>query len=1207
MTMPLALVWDLIAVDKASPVFGRVSASANAAATGVDRAMARYTRAMRRADRTGVFLTHRLTLPLAAIGAVSAKMATDFNASMTRIRTQAGGTAKDVRVLSKEVLALAKYAQQGPDELAKSLYHLKSVGLANRPAMKALRQSADFAAVGQANLEETTNALAGAWRTGIRGAKNFHQAVSTLNAVIGAGNMTMEDLNLALGTGILPSAKTFGLTLKDVGAALAVFTDEGVPADAAATRLRMTFSLLAAPTEKARKQLHSIGLTQYQLANDMRKRNGLVVAVGDLKKHLDDSGLSATRQAALLSRAFGGGRSSSAILSLVNNFDVLRQKQEQVTRSMGNFDKAVRAQRATPEAQFKLLESSLQRSAILLGNQLLPLVIKAADKIAELAERFNSLSDGTKKTVVQIGIGVALLGPMLSILGKIGLAFGFLASTAIGMTRFVAGLTLMNVGLATTEKQAWKTGFALRASMTQGASAAGALKGALLGVAAGATIGYFTRNMSTAGKAVGDLAAAASGAALGLAVGGPLGAAVGGIGGLLGALGGQFTGMSKSAQEAARLATEGLETQKSAADSLFRSLQNVRGAYDAQFKDQVFEQLRSKGLVEPLTKGGLDPQALIKITTGVGKVSERSLRQYAKAISQLTHEQLVDLDAIDKGAGDAERQWELYRRSQGKLILTQKQLAGGLGNLRHELANVGQAQFAGLAHFGHFSAAAYRNTEVVRENVIQLGRLAVQEVRHGGSAKAALAKYQQGLADVQNTLLQLGGKTPEVLALMDKLGKLPTIKRLLLRLDAQATENKITDIQKRIDNIRQGKVPTIDANTREGRRKIIELENLINSLNGKTVYITAQYKRTYAAGSDLTPGYALPGGATGFTNVPQGFSTINESGWELLHRTGSQVSVIPHKTAMAMTGLPDRLPGFADGTKGYTVTGPAGTQTYSSRLSGMDALTALVRTLNKAMRSLANREIPAWGRALKRSGADVRSAFGEIRGTLRELGASKTALHRLTLLDNKLAKEVDLRNRDMDKLQGLRQARTQLSANVRQTVAGSFDIATAGTGPSGSGKPTFGSIFAQALQQKNIVHKWAAALKKLGRVFGKSAVGRAMLQRLFEDGPDSFPQVQALAAASKSQLRNLIATETQITRTGRQAGAYIGGVEYNQRIRQAQATVRADAREVAHLYRRIDHLLEVYTHRPIHVTLTVNKRVLAIGVAEGTKLNARHA
>jgi hypothetical protein len=114
---------------------------------------------------------------------------------MTRVSTQAGASAADVKTLSDQVLQLGKYAEQSPKELADSLYHLKSVGMDNVSAMKALKQASDLAAVGGASLEETTNALAGAWRSGIKGAGDFHGAVATVNAIIGAGNMKMEDFN----------------------------------------------------------------------------------------------------------------------------------------------------------------------------------------------------------------------------------------------------------------------------------------------------------------------------------------------------------------------------------------------------------------------------------------------------------------------------------------------------------------------------------------------------------------------------------------------------------------------------------------------------------------------------------------------------------------------------------------------------------------------------------------------------------------------------------------------------------------------------------------------------------------------------------------------------------------------------------------------------------------------------------------------------
>ena len=315
-------------------------------------------------------------LVFAAIGAASVKMGVDFQSSMTKIQTQAGGSASDVKQLSAAVLNLAPSTQQGPIQLANALFHLKSVGLDNVDAMKALKVASDLAAVGGSNLEETTNAIAAAWRSGISGAQNFGQAAATVNAIIGSGNMRMQDFVSAMGTGVLSAATTFGVSLKQVGGALALMTDEGVPAVDAATRLKMSFSLLAAPSATAAKVLKTIGLTGLQLANTMRSPTGLVGTIALLKQHLQASGMTASETAILLSHAFGGGRSSSAILTMINNLDTLRKKQDQITAGMKLYGPAVAAQRQTAEAQLKILESSVETIGVRMGLALLPPLTK---------------------------------------------------------------------------------------------------------------------------------------------------------------------------------------------------------------------------------------------------------------------------------------------------------------------------------------------------------------------------------------------------------------------------------------------------------------------------------------------------------------------------------------------------------------------------------------------------------------------------------------------------------------------------------------------------------------------------------------------------------------------------------------------------------------------------------------------------------------
>jgi TP901 family phage tail tape measure protein len=236
--------------------------------------------------------------------------------------------------------------------------------------MMALKTASDLAAVGGANLEETTNAIAAAWRSGITGAQNFTQAAATVNAIIGAGNMKMQDFVSAMGTGVLSAATTFGVSLKQVGGAMALMTDEGVPAQMAATRLRMSLSLLGAPSATAAKQLATIGLSSTALAQELRS-GGLTGAIGLLKQHIKDTGLDAVQTSQLLSRAFGGGQSSSAILTMINNFDTLKRKQDQITAGMSKYGADVAAQRQTIQAQLDILRSSLETAGVKLGQALL--------------------------------------------------------------------------------------------------------------------------------------------------------------------------------------------------------------------------------------------------------------------------------------------------------------------------------------------------------------------------------------------------------------------------------------------------------------------------------------------------------------------------------------------------------------------------------------------------------------------------------------------------------------------------------------------------------------------------------------------------------------------------------------------------------------------------------------------------------------------
>lgn len=330
-------------------------------------------------------------LALAAAGAAieSVHLAANFDQAMELIHTQAGAAQSEVEGLKQKVLDLAPTVGIGPEKLAEGLYHIESTGFRGKAALDILTASAKLAAMGLADLDTVTFAMSGTMSVGLKDIRDAADATNYLNTIVGMGDMKMDKLASAIGTGVLPSFKSAGLGMTDFGAALATITDNSVGADEAATRLRMTVSLMAAPSHAATVALSQIGLSSTQLAQDMRQPNGLLVAVMDLKTHLEESGKTAVEQNAIVEKAFGGGRTSSAILTLLEESDRLKSKYGQLgteaTRAK-TADEAWAQQQKQFSQQMHQVSAELQSIGVTVGNFLIPYIQKSAEWLSKHTE-----------------------------------------------------------------------------------------------------------------------------------------------------------------------------------------------------------------------------------------------------------------------------------------------------------------------------------------------------------------------------------------------------------------------------------------------------------------------------------------------------------------------------------------------------------------------------------------------------------------------------------------------------------------------------------------------------------------------------------------------------------------------------------------------------------------------------------------------------
>jgi TP901 family phage tail tape measure protein len=383
-------------LDEEAAAAGRAAASARSAGDAAVAAGGKSKAAGAEAAGFGSAMKTAL-LGVAVAAVYGTDRAARFQSSMEQLHTQAGVAQDKIKGLSQQVLQLAGQVGEGPQSLSESLYHvasnMASLGASGPTMLNAVRVAAEGAQVGGASLVDVTNALTAAVASGIPGVQDFQQAMGALNATVGSGDMHMQDLADAFSTGLLASVKGYGLSLKDVGAALAVFGDNNIRGAKAGTDLRMAVQALAVPVAAGGKLLSSWGMTTGQLARDM-SHGGLMTALDDLESHFRKNGVTARNEGEIITTLFGK-KAGSGIAVLLEQMDRLKSKYPDITKSASDFAGAWQSRQQTMAQQWDNLKSGAQALAISFGTVLLPAatrVVGALAKFAALLEQHPALA-----------------------------------------------------------------------------------------------------------------------------------------------------------------------------------------------------------------------------------------------------------------------------------------------------------------------------------------------------------------------------------------------------------------------------------------------------------------------------------------------------------------------------------------------------------------------------------------------------------------------------------------------------------------------------------------------------------------------------------------------------------------------------------------------------------------------------------------------
>jgi TP901 family phage tail tape measure protein len=355
-----------------------------------------------------------------AIGAGLAgavKSAADFDTAIRKAGAIAGASAKELDDMKSAALDLGATTSKSAKEVANAMTELAAKGFdANQTiaAMPGIIKAAEASGEDLALVSDTITSALNAFRMEASEANKVADVMAMTANKSAAG---IADMQYAFKYAA-PAAAQLGISMEELAAATGIMANAGIKGETAGTTLRMAMLRLVKPPKQAQKALDNLGIS---VTDQSGKFKSLQTLIGELQVGME--GMTEAQKMASIGAIFGAEAMSGMMTLIGNGPAALGEFTKALEESGGMAAKTAEQMKAGIGGALEQLSGAIESLVISIGDQLVPYVIKLADFLAKVVNKFNGLSDATKKFLV---VGAALtaifalfVGPMLLIIGFI--------------------------------------------------------------------------------------------------------------------------------------------------------------------------------------------------------------------------------------------------------------------------------------------------------------------------------------------------------------------------------------------------------------------------------------------------------------------------------------------------------------------------------------------------------------------------------------------------------------------------------------------------------------------------------------------------------------------------------------------------------------------------------------------------------------------
>lgn len=389
----------------------------------------------------GKTATATLTVPIAAASTAAVKNFAEVDKTMQLTNATMANTEQEAKLLESAMEGAAQTSVFGMQDAATATLNFARAGLTAKEAADALAPAMNLAAGEGGDLDIVSQGLVAT----INGfGDSFSNASAYADVFANACNNSALDVN-SLADAMSIAAPIFsaaGYSINDAALYMGVMADAGIPASEAANSLKTGLARLISPAKEGSEWLDQLGVSVTNADGSMKDSLTIQRELHDAFANLSES-----EQIAAASAIFGKNQMSKW-LALINTAPADVEDLSKKLEQQGTTIEMADAMMSGFGGSLERLKSSIDVASYSFGQALAPAISKVATQIQNLVNLFNSLSEEQQQAIAQIAVGVAALGPILIVVGKLVSGVGGIITLVGKLGPMLSNLTSLFSGAA---------------------------------------------------------------------------------------------------------------------------------------------------------------------------------------------------------------------------------------------------------------------------------------------------------------------------------------------------------------------------------------------------------------------------------------------------------------------------------------------------------------------------------------------------------------------------------------------------------------------------------------------------------------------------------------------------------------------------------------------------------------------------------------